>query len=267
MTDIFEQLASGGAKSSRQGGELKLGISTLPPLSKDTTDRNRTSPFAFTGNKFEFRMVGSSQSTAGPTFVLNTIVAEIMSEIADELEKAKDVKAAVQKILQKIAKEHRRVIYNGDNYTAQWQQEAKKRGLGNMPSAVDALNTIMDKQNVEIFEKHRVLSEAELHARAEILLENYIKTLNIEALTMLNIARRQIIPAVMTYSGRLADVVKSLDSVKVKADAQRDVLGRVSKLVNSLQDKVEALQAAVGKAAKIENGAKRRKATAIMLFP
>ena len=142
LTDIFEQLAKGGAKSSQQGGTLKLGVSTLPPLPKDSTDRNRTSPFAFTGNKFEFRMVGSSQSIAGPNFALNTIVADALSEIADELEKAGDVPAAAQKILQDIVTKHARVIFNGDNYSEEWVAEAAKRGLPNIRSTVEALKTI-----------------------------------------------------------------------------------------------------------------------------
>jgi glutamine synthetase len=187
LTDIFEQLAAEGAKTSKQGGELKLGISSLPPLPKDCTDRNRTSPFAFTGNKFEFRMVGSTQSTAGPTFVLNTIVADVLTEIADELEKAADVTTCAQGILKRIATDHSDVIYNGDNYTDEWVKEAEKRKLPNICSTVDSLHTIMDEENVNVFERQKVLSKAELQARTEILLEAYSMQINIEALTTLNI--------------------------------------------------------------------------------
>ncbi|HEG44153.1 MAG TPA: glutamine synthetase type III, partial [Phycisphaerales bacterium] len=164
LTDIFEQLAAGGAKSSKKGGELRLGVSTLPPLPKDTTDRNRTSPFAFTGNRFEFRMVGSTQSTSGPCFVLNTIVADTLCDIADELEKAKNVNTAAQKILSRIAKEHKRIVFNGDNYTDEWVKEAEKRGLPNIVSTAASLATITDKENVQVFKKHKVLSRAELFA-------------------------------------------------------------------------------------------------------
>ena len=201
LSDIFEQLAKGPAKKSKKGGELKLGSSTLPKLPKDSTDRNRTSPFAFTGNKFEFRMVGSTQSVAGPNFVLNTIVAESLCQIADQLEKSKDVKAAAQKILQGIAKDHARIIFNGDNYTDEWVVEAEKRGLPNMRSSVEALETIASKGNQDLFSKHGVLTKQELKARAEILLENYVNLINIEALTTLSMAKRQILPACIEFSG------------------------------------------------------------------
>ena len=182
LTDIFEQLAGGRAKISKQGGELKLGISTLPPLPKDSTDRNRTCPFAFTGNKFEFRMVGSSQSTAGPRFMLNTIVADILMEIADELGKSQECQwRDAQKMLKKIAKEHARIIFNGDNYSEEWVKEAEKRGFRISAQPWNRLRRFMDKENVELFEQHNVLTKQELHARTEILLENYSKTLNIEA--------------------------------------------------------------------------------------
>jgi len=267
LTDIMEQLATGGAKSSRQGGELKLGVSTLPPLPKDSTDRNRTSPFAFTGNKFEFRMVGSSQSTAGPMFVLNTIVADSLEEIADTLEKsdlprradgtAGNVKTAAQKLLQKIAKEHSRIIYNGDNYVPQWVEEAKRRGLPNMRSSVDALNTIMDKENVELFRKHKVLSKAELHARTEILFEIYNKMINIEALTMLNMAKRQILPAAVSYSGKLGRAAKNVKAAGVSSETQVLMLEKVCGLISSLDSAIESLEDAVTKAGAIKDAPKR----------
>jgi glutamine synthetase len=257
LTDIMEQLAAGGAKSSRQGGELKLGVSTLPAMPKDSTDRNRTSPFAFTGNKFEFRMVGSSQSTAGPMFVLNTIVADILEEIANILEKADNVKTAAQKLLQKIAREHSRIIYNGDNYVPQWVEEAEKRGLPNLRSSVDALNTLMDKENVELFKKHKVLSKAELHARTEILFETYNKMINIEALTMLNIAKRQILPAAVSYSGKLGKTVSSIKSVGVSSETQSVMLEKVCGLISSLGSAIESLAETVDKAGAIKDASKR----------
>jgi len=248
LTDIFNQLANGDATSSRQGGELKLGVSTLPPLPKDCTDRNRTSPFAFTGNKFEFRMVGSTQSTAGPTFVLNTIVADVLAEIADELEKAKDVKSSVQKILRKIANEHSRIIFNGDNYTEEWAAEAEKRQLPNIRSTVGSLTTIMDEENVNVFERQKVLSRDELRARTEILLEAYSMQINIEAMTMLNIARRQILPSVVKYSELLGNAVGAVKNAGVDSEVQVGMLEKVCSLMKLLQNDVDSLEKVVASA-------------------
>ncbi len=257
LNDIFEQLAAGGAKTSKKGGELKMGIHTLPQLPKDSTDRNRTSPFAFTGNKFEFRMVGSSQSTSGPTFVLNTIVADVLEEIADELEKASDVKACVQQNLKRIATDHARVIFNGDNYTEDWVREAEKRGLPNIPSTVDSLKTIMDQQNIELFEKHKVLTQSELAARTEILLEAYSLAINIEAKTMLDIAKRQIMPAVAQYCEELANAVVAVKNAGADAAVQAALLNQVNTLMKGMHDSIEPLQQAVAQAAKIGDAAEQ----------
>jgi len=251
LSDIFEQLARGGARSSKGEGELKLGVSSLPPLPKDLTDRNRTSPFAFTGNRFEFRMAGSSQSTAGPNFVLNTTVADVLSEMADELEKAEDVNIAVQNVLGRIAGEHMGVVYNGDNYSEQWVKEAQKRGLANIRSTVESLNAVMDEQNVGVFEKQNVLSKEELAARVEILLEAYSMTINIEAMTMLNIARRQILPAAANYSVSLGNAVGAVSNAGVAADTQKEMLEKVCSLMKSLQRGIESLEKAVGQANKV----------------
>jgi len=257
LSDIFDQLAAGGAKSSKQGGELKLGVSTLPPLPKDCTDRNRTSPFAFTGNKFEFRMVGSTQSTSGPMFVLNTIVADVLSKVADELEKAKNVKTAAQKILQDIANKHRKIIFNGDNYTDEWVEDAEKRGLPNIRSTVASLETIMDKENVAIFKKHRVLTEAELHARTEILLEAYSMSINIEAMTMLNMAKRQILPACIEYSSSLGDAVCSISTAGVDAKPQKELLKDVCGLIATMKKNISQLEKSATKAGKIADAIKQ----------
>lgn len=247
LTDIFEQLANGSAKTSTKGGELKLGSSTLPPLPRDTTDRNRTSPFAFTGNKFEFRMVGSSQSTAGPNFVLNTIVADVVKEIADQLEKAKDVKGEAQKILKKIATEHVRIVFNGDNYSPDWVTEAEKRGLPNIRSTVESIETIMDKENVEVVKRHGVLSKHELHARTDILLENYSKTINIEAGATLTIAKRQILPVCVEYCGKLAASAGVVSDTGVECGSVRKLLDKTCRLTDKLSDAIEALEAALAK--------------------
>jgi glutamine synthetase len=252
LTDIFEQLAKGSAKSSRHGGTLKLGVSTLPQLPKDSTDRNRTSPFAFTGNKFEFRMVGSSQSISGPSFTLNTIVADVLSDIADELEKAGDARTAAQKILQDIATRHARVVFNGDNYSAEWAAEAAQRGLPNIRSTVEALQTIPSKENFALFTKHGVLSETELKARAEIMLEVYSRQINVEARTMLTMARRQILPAGCEYSARLGAAVTAVSSAGVNADTQKMLLQRVCDLIATLEANIDALDKARTKASNIK---------------
>lgn len=252
LTDIFEQLAGAGAKSSKKGGELKLGISTLPPLPKDTTDRNRTSPFAFTGNKFEFRMVGSSQSTAGPNFVLNTIVADVLKEIADELEKSKNVTADTQKLLKKIAGEHARVIFNGDNYRDEWVNEAEKRKLPNIRSTVESIETIMDKENVEVLKRHKVLTRQELAARTEILLEGYSKTINIEAGVTLSIAKRQILPVCVEYCARLAASAGVVADSGISCKAVQKSLEKAGILVDELDSAIEALETALAKTRNID---------------
>ena len=252
LTDIFEQLAGEGATSSMQGGELKLGVSTLPQLPKDCTDRNRTSPFAFTGNKFEFRMVGSAQSTAGPSFVINTIVADVLAEIADELEGASDVSAKAQEILKKIATEHANIIFNGDNYTAEWAIEAEKRGLPNVRNAVDSLKAMTEEKIAVLFETHGVLSRQELHARYDILLEIYTKEINIEGLTTIDIAKKQILPAAIEYSSVLANAASTIKGLGVSAEAHIKELTKVCGLIESLQADIATLEAAVAEASSVE---------------
>lgn len=247
LADIFEQLATGKAKSSKKGGELKLGVSTLPPLPKDNTDRNRTSPFAFTGNKFEFRMVGSTQSTAGPMFTLNTMVTDILCEIADELEKGGNVEAKAQSILKQIANDHKKIVYNGDNYTEDWVAEAEKRGLPNIRSTVASLETILDKENVALFKKYGVLTKEELHARADILFENYIKSINIEAMTMLSMAKRQILPACIKYSSVLAGAAGAVSALGVDAASQKELLEKYCGLVTTLKENIAKLEQEVSK--------------------
>ncbi len=241
LTNIFDQLAAGGARSSKNGGQLKLGVSTLPPLPQDSTDRNRTSPFAFTGNKFEFRMVGSTQSTSGPMFVMNTITADVLAEVADTLEKAKDINTEVEKLLSRFAKEHRRIIFNGDNYTAAWAEEAAKRGLPNIPSTVASLQTITEPLYGDVFDRHCVLSKGELKARAEILLESYARQILIEAKTTSTMAQREILPSCSVFSGRLAQSVSSVTAAGGDASSQKSLLTRVCGLINALQTAVDAL--------------------------
>lgn len=267
LTDIFEQLARGGAKSSKKGGQLKLGVSTLPPLPKDCTDRNRTSPFAYTGNRFEFRMVGSSQSISGPSFVMNTIVADALSDIAGELEKAKNVTAAVQKILKKLAKDHARIIFNGDNYTDAWVEEAEKRGLPNIRSTVESLESIPTAANCQLFKRHGVLTPAELKARTEVLLENYAMVINIEAGTTLSMAQRQIMPACCNYAGQLANSIAAISSTGIDPNVQISLLKRVNKLITALQNGIEDLEAAQAKASALAKAGKKAEAYRDLVIP
>lgn len=262
LTDIVNQLANGGATSSKDGGELTLAASTLPVLPKDNTDRNRTSPFAFTGNKFEFRMVGSSQSVAGPNLVLNTIVSEILSEVAGQLEEATDVKAAAQAFCKQVANEHARVIFNGNGYTEEWVEEAVRRGLPNIRNTVDAIRVLLEEKTISLFEKHAVLSRAELESRYEILMEQYIKTINIEALTSLDIAKRQILPAAITFAGEIAGSVNTIKATGLPADisAQAELLADVSALTASLKKKITVLEKATCEAAHMHGDSYRQAA-------
>ncbi|MBI5724511.1 MAG: glutamine synthetase III [Planctomycetes bacterium] len=227
LIDIFEQLEKGDAKRSKTGGNIEVGVSMLPKLPRDAGDRNRTSPFAFTGNKFEFRAVGSSQSIGGPNTVLNTIVAESIDYIAARLEKALDglaqdkkdaaLNKALQKLLPELVKEFKPILFEGDNYSSQWHEEAEKRGLPNLKTSVDAIPLATSKQAVELFTKYKVYSVRELHSRQEILLENYNKAINIEAQTASVIANTMILPACLKYQADLAKAISSAKEVGVNS--------------------------------------------------
>lgn len=242
ILDKIEQ--SGGVKDSGAKGLIKNLTSVLPSLPKDTTDRNRTSPFAFTGNKFEFRMVPSSASIAGPNFVLNTVVAEVLDELADRLEKASDVEAEAYVITQEVMKNHKRVIFNGNNYSDEWVKEAEKRGLPNLRSTVDAMSTLIDENTIAVMEKYKVLNKKELHSRYEILLESYAKTIRIEALTMLSMAKTRIVPAVIDYTGSIASSLSAIQATGVKVDTSthEELLNKVTDLLKTLHDHIGALQ-------------------------
>jgi len=230
LEDILVQIEAGKLDHTKVGGILDTGVASLPNLKKDATDRNRTSPFAFTGNKFEFRMVPSSGSIAGPNFVLNTIVSEILSQFADELEKAEDFDKAVWDLICKNVKDHRRIIFNGNGYSEEWVEEAKKRGLPNITSTVASVACLTTPESVRIFEKHHVLNSIELHSRAEITYENYIKIINIEARTMIDMAAKQIIPSVIEYTSALAKSIRTVASVSANIDVsvQTELLTKVS---------------------------------------
>lgn len=229
LEDVVKQLVeTGEAARCLDGGKLVTGVSTLPDVDKDATDRNRTSPFAFTGNKFEFRMVGSSDSIASPNTTLNAIVAEAFCEAADELEKAEDFDIAVHDLIKKYLTEHQRIIFNGDGYSEEWVAEAERRGLPNIKSMIEAAGTLTTEKSVKLFEKFGIFTKVELESREEILYETYAKTLNIEALTMLDMAGKQILPAVVKYSKALADTVVAVRDAGADASVQAEMLDAVS---------------------------------------
>jgi glutamine synthetase len=242
LSDIINQLTNGGLKSSKKGGNMKVGVTTLPVFPKDTTDRNRTSPFAFTGNKFEFRMVASSLSVAGPNVILNTIVAETLSRIADRLEKTADFKNELQNILRGIAVSHNRILFDGNNYSVEWQEEAARRGLSNITSMVDAIPALISEKAIQLFEKHQVFSKSELYSRYEIFLEQYCKSINIEALTMIDMTMHQIIPAAIKYATKLALSVNAVKSAGADASVQSEILKETSSYLVSLKQKLTELE-------------------------
>lgn len=244
LEDVVDQLCSTGeATSSKSGGTLKTGVRTLPDLSKDATDRNRTSPFAFTGNKFEFRMVGSADSISSPNVVLNTITAEAFKEAADILEKADDFDTAVHDLIKEQLAAHRRIIFNGNGYSDAWVEEAEKRGLPNLKSMIDAVPALTTEAAINMFEEFKVFTKAELESRAEIEYEAYIKAINIEARTMIDMTGKQLIPAVVKYTTILADSLGKIKSACPDADTsvQEELLIEVSAYLSDMKVAVSAL--------------------------
>ena len=255
LEDVIRQLVdTGEATHSLKGGRLETGVSTLPDLAKDATDRNRTSPFAFTGNKFEFRMVGSRDSISGSNVVLNTIVAEAFSEACDVLEKADDFDMAVHDLIKKYATEHQRIIFNGNGYADAWVEEAERRGLPNIKSMVEAVPALVTEDTVSMFEKFKVFTKAELESRVEIKYENYSKAINIEARTMIDMASKQIIPAVIKYTKSLADTVLAVKEAGVDASVQAGLLKETSDLLAATKSALDALSAVTDKAAAMDEG-------------
>ena len=261
LEDVVEQLVSTGvATSSIRGGKLTTGVKSLPDLNKDATDRNRTSPFAFTGNKFEFRMVGSRDSIAGPNIVLNTIVAEAFSDACDILEKAEDFDEAVHDLIKKNFSEHQRIIFNGNGYSDEWVAEAERRGLPNIRSMVEAIPELTKKESVKMFEKFGVFTKAELESREEVKYENYTKTINIEAKTMIDMASKQIIPAVVKYTKVLADSINAVKAAGVnEVTVQKKLLQETSALLKQTQKSLNALIEAEAKANAMEEGKRQAK--------
>ena len=261
LEDVIEQLIDkGDATSSIQKGKLKTGASTLPDLNKDATDRNRTSPFAFTGNKFEFRMLGSSDSVAPANVVLNTIVAESFKEIADELEKADNFDMAVHDLIKKLFTDHKRIIFNGNGYSDEWVEEAAKRGLPNITSMVDAIPALVTDKAVKLFEDFGVFTKAELESRVEIQYEAYSKAINIEAKSMIDITSKQIIPAVISYTTELASSVSAVKEAGADASVQSDLLAEVSSYLKEMKTQLTTLIKVTDEAAQITDAAAQAKA-------
>ena len=255
LEDVLEQLIStGSATHSLKGGKLHTGVKTLPDFAKDATDRNRTSPFAFTGNKFEFRMVGSRDSIAGSNVVLNTIVAEAFAEACDVLEKADDFDTAVHSLIKEYLTDHQRIIFNGNGYSDEWVAEAEKRGLPNIKSMVEAIPALTTDKAVELFGKFGVFTKAELESRAEIKYENYAKAINIEAKAMIDIAAKQIIPAVVKYTKELADTVLAVKEAGADASVQAEMLADISGLLTETKAALKKLEAVTEEAAGKEEG-------------
>ncbi len=255
LEDVIEQLISTGeATHSLKGGKLETGVSTLPDLEKDATDRNRTSPFAFTGNKFEFRMVGSRDSIAAPNTVLNTIVAESFAEACDVLEKADDFEKAVHDLIKEYVTENQRIIFNGDGYSEDWVKEAERRGLPNIRSMVEAIPAMVSDTAVALFERFGVFTKAELESRAEIQYETYAKAINIEARTMIDMASKQFMPAFIKYTKTLADTINAVTAAGADASVQKDCLAQVTELMGETKKALDALVKVTDEAAAKEEG-------------
>ena len=247
LTEVLHSVLSGEDYTGESKPIMETTAEVLPNFTKDTSDRNRTSPFAFTGNKFEFRMLGSAENIACANFMINTMVADVLEDFADQLEKAEDVNAAAEKLIKKTVKQHRRIIFNGNNYSDEWVKEAERRGLLNLRTLPEALPLYTTEKNIRLFTKHNVLTEVELRSRCDVLLEKYSKIINIEALTALDMAKKDIVPAVTSYIKELAQtasLVKSVDPELVPA-AQTELMKKLTNLLNCFVKKIDVLDKAV----------------------
>ncbi|MBA4417628.1 MAG: glutamine synthetase type III [Syntrophus sp. (in: bacteria)] len=260
LTDILAKISKGEKITTKDAEFTKVGVDTLPEFPKDNTDRNRTSPFAFTGNKFEFRMVGSAQSIAGSNVALNTIAAEAFDEIAGRLEKAKDKNAEAAQIIKEIYKKHSRVIFNGNNYAEEWVKEAEKRALPNVKNAVDALKAFVTDKAFKLFEKYEVFSHKELHSRYDVYVETYSKQINIEAMAAIDMVKKQFIPAGLEYATFLADSAASFKDIGVGASVQEDILKKLNTLLSSAYKNATKLETAVVKAQAMGDAVKQAEA-------
>lgn len=256
LTEIIESMENSKKYKKREAVEMEMGVAALARFTKDSTDRNRTSPLAFTGNKFEFRMVGSSLSVSGPNIVLNTIVAEALSQFADILEKSSDFEKDLEELLKENIKKHKRIVYNGNNYSDEWVKEASKRGLCNLKTTPESLETFIAQKNIDLFTKHNVLTKAEVLSRYEISLEEYSKVINIEALTLIDMINKYIIPFSLDYTEELVNICDKKKSLKIKDDIEKDLLDKITNLINNLYKKLKTLENYLSEAKKIKNVSK-----------
>ena len=253
LTDILKNIVDGTVYEGNKRMNMEIGVDVLPNFKRDTTDRNRTSPFAFTGNKFEFRMPGSKLSVAGPNTILNTIVAEVLDQFANELEKADNFQDALDDLIKKTISENKDIIFNGNGYSDEWTEEAAKRGLLNLKSTPEAIPHLVDQKNIDVFVNHGVYTEPELRSRVEILLDEYCKTLNIEALTMIDMTKKDILPAVATYIKELAKTAELAKTCGAEAEFETDMVKRLQTLANQTYKKLAALEDAEVKTGDIED--------------
>ena len=255
LTDILESVEKGTHHDNAERVKMSIGSDIIPYIRKDNTDRNRTSPFAFTGNKFEFRMLGSASSISDTNVIMNTMIADVFSQFADRLEKAEDFDSEVTAIIRESMIKHKRIIFNGDGYSEDWQAEAEKRGLLNLPSTVDAVPRLSSEENIALFERHKVLSRAEIASRVDILLENYSKTVHIEALTMIDMMNRDVIPAITAYTDRLCKTVydKKRISESIDSSVEKELISRLSAANTEIYHLTADLKMAVSKAEKIDD--------------
>ena len=247
LTSILDSLEKREEYDNTDAGEFEIGVAVLPHFPRDISDRNRTSPFAFTGNKFEFRMVGSSLSIAGPNTVLNTIVAEELFKFADKLEQAEDFNLVLNRIIRHTIRDHKRIIFNGDGYSKEWEEEAKRRGLYNLKTTVDALPSLISEKSVDLFTKHCIYTEKEIHSRYEILLDIYVSTVDIEAKTMINMAKRDLYPAALKFAREIAETINAQKSVgiPISCRSQEKLLAKLSTKIDEMYDKIDVLESVV----------------------
>ena len=247
LEGILEDIASGTVHNNVAGTKMNMGADIIPAIKKDNTDRNRTSPFAFTGNKFEFRMLGSASSISDTNVMLNTMIADVFSEFADRLEKAEDFEVEVNSIIKEVMNTHRRIIFNGDGYSADWEKEAERRGLLNLRSTVDALPLLKSEENIKMFEKHGVFSRTEINSRVDIILENYAKIIHIEALTLIEMMKREVIPAISAYTDRLCQTLLNKNKIGgINMDVERELISRLSAAEKEIYTLTDELKMAVG---------------------
>lgn len=260
LCEILDSIVDGKPYAKKGGEKIKLGVTSLPSLPMDLSDRNRTSPFAFTGNKFEFRMVGSSQSIATPNTYINLTVAQVLSEFADKLEKASDKAAAIQAIVRESYSKHRRVVFNGNGYSEEWVKEAERRGLPNIKTAADALSVLVQGETIDLFERHKVLTKAEMESRYHIYVEKYSKQIKVEAGVVIDMTRRYIFPAATAFAGGLAREAASLAAIGAVSSPQEKRAKRIAELVSELYDETEKLEKALAEAHDLEDTVLQAKA-------